>query len=376
MNESITSMTVSVSTPYPIHVGEGLLTSELLLESCKKLSERFVIISDNTVSSLYGNILKDFLEKGGLEAIVLSFPAGEKFKTRDTKQKIEDKMLSLNFGRDSGIIALGGGVVCDLAGFVGATYARGIPTLYIPTTTLSMIDASVGGKTGVNTPNGKNLIGAIYHPSAVFSDLALLESLSQHEYLDGCVEAIKHALIHGGSYYEFMRDNWENIVERETKTLRNVIIKSCEIKKDVVQQDDKEVGIRQLLNLGHTVAHAIEKTSDYKISHGCAVALGIISEAKMAEHMNILSGSALKKIEALLMPYLKVLAPKLKYMQLADLNSAMVLDKKSQENIARFVLLEDIGKPHMPTVKPAVKVPHDVQQLGLNYILKELDLTC
>ena len=376
MNDKPTTMTVSVNPPYPIHVGVGLLTSELLLESCKKLAERLVIISDNTVSSLYSDQLREALENVGIDVTVLTFPAGESFKTRETKHKIEDKMLSLNFGRDSAIIGLGGGVVCDLAGFVGATYARGVPTLYIPTTTLAMIDASVGGKTGVNTPNGKNLIGSIYHPRAVFSDLKLLASLGQHEYLDGMVEAIKHALLKGGEDYNFMRDSWDNIINRDPKTLEKVVIRSCEIKKEIVQKDDKEMGIRQLLNLGHTVAHAIEKSSDYKISHGCAVALGIISEGKMAEHMGILSTASFKKIESLLIPYLKILNPKLKYMQLNELFSAMVLDKKSQENIARFVLLEDIGKPYIPATKPAVSVPKESQHCGLNYILQELDLTC
>lgn len=376
MSNKATTMTVQVDEPYPIHVGEGLLTSELLLKTCHKISKRFVIISDANVSSIYGNELKSFLEKTGLEVTIVTFPAGEKYKSRETKQKIEDKMLSLNYGRDSAIIALGGGVVCDLAGFVGATYVRGIPTLYIPTTTLAMIDASVGGKTGVNTESGKNLIGAIYHPNAVFSDLKLLESLNQHEYLDGMVEAIKHALLKGGSYYSLMKDNWSAIMGRDAETLKKIIIGSCEIKKNIVQQDENENGTRQLLNLGHTVAHAIEKTSGYEISHGLAVALGLVSEGKMAEHMGLLPNSSSKKVEALLLPYLKSLAPKTKLINIDALCKAMVLDKKSEDKTARFVLLEDIGKPHTPSLKPAVTVPHESQIYGLNYIISELDFSC
>ena len=220
-------------------------------------------------------------------AAELVVPAGEASKNRAQWSALSDQLLDLAFGRDSAIVALGGGMIGDLAGFVAATYLRGIPCLQVPTTLLAMLDASVGGKTGVDTPHGKNLIGAFHPPAAVLADPLVLRTLPEREYRAGLAEAVKHGLIADAAYFAWLGASADAIARRDETTLATLVRRSVEIKAAVVGEDERESGRRAILNAGHTVAHAVEHASDYALAHGEAVALGLVAECELAEAMGI-----------------------------------------------------------------------------------------
>ncbi len=274
---------------------------------------RYAIITDHTVEALYGGAFKG--------ASIFSFPPGEKYKTRETKEKLEDLLLESGHTRDTTIVGLGGGVVTDIAGYVAATFCRGVPLVLIPTTLVGMVDAAIGGKNGVNTPLGKNMVGTIYHPERVIIDTRFLKTLTEKEYQNGKVEIMKMGLI-----------------ADESLLYSQDIFQAIEVKRRIVALDSRETGRRRLLNLGHTVGHALEHLSGYEISHGEAVSLGIRIECQCAYRMGLLREKDWLIIEALF--------PKqeIPYSQ-EELKSAMLLDKKSKGATFRFVLLKQIGKP-------------------------------
>jgi 3-dehydroquinate synthase len=259
----------------------------------------------------------------------VQIPAGESYKTRATKEYIEDQMLKMGAGRDSCIVALGGGVVLDIAGFVASTYARGIPLILVPTTLLAMCDASIGGKTAVNTPYGKNLIGTFYMPEEVILDFCFLETLPHEEVKNGVVEMIKHAAIFDKKYFEFL----------ETKPpLEHAIEASVAVKTKIITQDPFESGLRRILNFGHTVGHAIEALSNYTVSHGRAVAIGMLLESQMAEEMGYFTAyDRLKNIFNIYEVDLSL------DFSLEGIFEQMRIDKKSQNSIPHIVVLEEIG---------------------------------
>ncbi|MBS0635456.1 MAG: 3-dehydroquinate synthase [Verrucomicrobia bacterium] len=288
------------------------------------------IVTDSTVGPLYGEELSLFLQENGFKATLIQFPAGEVFKTRATKEYIEDEMLKAGAGRDSCIVALGGGVVLDVAGFVAATYARGIPLILIPTTLLAMCDASIGGKTAVNTPYGKNLIGSYHMPELVLRDVSFLETLSEEELKNGYVEMIKHAAILDKNYFE--------LLEKRSCSLEEAIEISVMLKSKVVALDPQESGLRRILNFGHTVGHAIESMSNYTVSHGRAVAIGMLLESQMADSLGFYS--AYDRLKTIFESYeidLSLDFP------LDTLYEHMCLDKKSDTFVPRIVILEEIG---------------------------------
>lgn len=297
-----------------------------LLNCLQKIAPTHVfIVTDSTVGPLYG---KKMLECG-FPATLVQFPAGEAYKTRATKEYIEDQMLKEGAGRDCCIVALGGGVVLDVAGFVASTFARGIPLVLVPTTLLAMCDASIGGKTAVNTPYGKNLIGTFYMPEEVILDSCFLETLPQEEIKNGVVEMIKHAAILEKNYFEFL----------ETKPpLEQAIERSVALKTKVITQDPQESGFRRILNFGHTVGHAIEALSNYTVSHGRAVAIGMLLESQIAEQMGYFS--AYDRLENIFELYEIDLSLDF---SLDGLYDQMQRDKKSQNSAPRIVILEEIG---------------------------------
>ena len=262
-------------------------------------AHRYAIITDSKVGPLYAPALRASLDES--RTLVFTIPAGEVYKTRDTWALLTDGMLEAGFGRDTTVVALGGGVVGDLAGFVAATYMRGVPYVQIPTTLLAMIDASVGGKTGVDTPAGKNLVGAFHQPAVVIADTMTLASLPIEHLRAGAAEAIKHGVIADAGYFNAVRE----IVPRLGSSsigedaMLDLVARSIEIKADVVNRDERESGVRKTLNFGHTIGHAVESASGFSLLHGEAVAIGMVYESALAERIGVAeAGTASRVLEA------------------------------------------------------------------------------
>lgn len=292
------------------------------------LKKQSVIITDDTVKQLYIDLLPSSIP-------LLSIPAGEKSKNREIKADLEDQLLERKCGRDTTIVAFGGGVVLDLAGFVAATYCRGVPWIAVPTTLLAMIDASIGGKTAVNTSHGKNLIGAIHPPQEIWVDPSFLESLPEKELRNGLAELLKYACIASMKLFEKVEQGFctEEMIET-----------CCRIKEKIVEEDLKEGGKRRLLNFGHTIGHALELLFNYELAHGEAVAFGIFIESYLSARMGLLSFTSFERIEKAI----KILGFSLELpreIPFDELYEALLLDKKSLAGLPRFVLLDEIGRP-------------------------------
>jgi 3-dehydroquinate synthase len=351
---------------YPIYIGTNILDSHFIAY-CQTSRKKWIIITDSHLVDNLAHDLQNLLESKNIPCDQLHFPAGESYKTRETKQKLEDTLLKKNYGRDVALIALGGGVVTDLVGFLAATYCRGVPVMYIPTTLLAMVDASIGGKTGVNTATGKNLIGAFYQPVAVFMDLNLLKTLPPKEWSNGIVEIVKHGLIQDKSLFQLLQNNPEKMTD--CAYLSHIIHESCKIKQQIIQQDERDLGIRQLLNFGHTIGHAIETLEDFHIGHGEAVAIGIIAEAYLSALSGFMDISIVEEITRTLRHYhlpLKTSA----FNDLDLFKKAMILDKKSVSQTPRFVLLDDIGKTHQENEQHVFSVDSSILDTMLEWSQK------
>jgi 3-dehydroquinate synthase len=303
---------------------------------------RVALIADATVHELYrGGRLGRVTWAGE----TLTIPSGEKSKSRDCWARLSDELLERRFGRDSGLIALGGGVTGDLTGFVAATYMRGVPYIQVPTTLLAMLDASVGGKTGVDTPHGKNLIGAFHPPAAVIADPQTLKTLPEREYRGGLAEAVKHGLIADRAYFEWIEAEAPALTRRDAATVSRLVRRSVEIKAEVVSGDERESGRRSILNAGHTVAHALEQVSRYQLPHGEAVGLGLIVECQLAEGLGIAPPGLSSRVASVLA---ELGLPK-RLSQPVDSNAllgTMASDKKNRGSRIRFALLSGVGHMH------------------------------
>lgn len=327
----------------PIHLTRDLLEDETFLKTLKRHKGRFVLLTDEKVGSLYSRPLLDLMNEQGLPCSLLTFPAGEKSKTRQTKERLEDQLLAKKFGRDTLLIVMGGGVVTDLGGFVAATYLRGIPYLSIPTTLLAMVDASIGGKTGVNVKEGKNVIGAFYPPKELFIDYGMLSTLSDQEILYGSAEILKKALISDHHFYGFLEEHVGQWKERDQGFFKKVITQSIKIKKKVVENDSEEGGERRILNFGHTIGHGIETLEEYQLPHGEAVALGMIVESLISQKLGHLKEKDFEAIYTLIkkMGFSLKLSGKV---TITAMKEAMTRDKKASHQKPRFVILDGIGK--------------------------------
>ena len=275
-------------TGYPVTVAPESLARVATISASATSAHRFAIITDETVRALYAMRVAETFAPS--DVAVLTVPAGETNKTRESWSRLTDELLRLGHGRDSAIIALGGGVVGDLAGFVAATYMRGIPFIQVPTTLLAMIDASIGGKTGVDTPHGKNLVGAFHRPIAVIADPTVLATLPPRELRSGLAEAIKHGVIADEQYFAHIRDSVKSLLGaggHATSGMTELIIRSIELKASVVERDEQEGGLRKVLNFGHTIGHAIEALGDYRLLHGEAISIGMALEAEVGERAGI-----------------------------------------------------------------------------------------
>jgi 3-dehydroquinate synthase len=270
---------------YRVTIARGALDRAAEIVRSVAPAHRFAIVTDDNVGPLYADRLRSALEPSRTSLHTIA--AGEAQKTRETWASLTDELLDAGLGRDSTIVALGGGVVGDLAGFVAATYMRGIPYVQIPTTLLAMIDASVGGKTGVDTPAGKNLVGAFHQPAAVIADPSVLSTLPVEHLRAGMAEALKHGVIADASYFDRVLDVASRLDAISDADMTELVARSVEIKADVVSRDEREAGVRKTLNFGHTIGHAIELASGYSLLHGEAVAIGMTYESALAERLGV-----------------------------------------------------------------------------------------
>lgn len=328
-----------VQNSYKIFIEPGI--SSKLPEQLKKLKigQKYAIITDSKVRKLYGNSLLRLIQKNGIEADIFSFPEGEKSKKIATIEGLADEMINSGFDRKDAIIALGGGVVGDIAGFLSAIYMRGIPYIQIPTTLLAMVDSSVGGKTGVDLEGGKNLIGTFTQPKAVFIDQNHLKTLALKQIKSGMAEVIKYGVIADKKLFSFIEENIEKILALDEKSINTIISNSVKIKAKVVEEDEKESGKRMILNYGHTYGHAIEKNSGYKLLHGFAISIGMVIANKIAVKKGLLKETDATRIKTLLkntgLPIVTVKQPTIQ-----DLMS----DKKRQGQFIHLILPTAIGK--------------------------------
>jgi 3-dehydroquinate synthase len=336
------NLNISEDKSYYIVIGEGIL--DRIPDELKKaeLAHRFAIITDSNVETLYGRRLLQEFRRADLNTVIITFPAGEKQKNRETKARIEDRMLGEKLGRDSAVVALGGGVVGDIAGYVAATYTRGLPYVQVPTTIVACVDSSIGGKTAVDTPHGKNLIGAFHQPWRIYIDVNTLLTLQEKEIREGLAEVIKYGVIRDDRLISYLEKNMDRIFSRDKGALAHIIKRGCEIKGEIVELDEKETNLRKILNFGHTIGHAVENLSDYKITHGEAISIGMVAEGKLALSMGLWKESELGRLTALIMKAgLPTRIPE--YMKIRDITDTMKLDKKSRGGKIEMVLPRTMG---------------------------------
>lgn len=351
MNTPTTTLTVDLADrSYPIHIGPGLLQQGELV--ARHLPQRKAVIITNTVvAPLYLDLLKAGLSKQQVAVDSIVLPDGEEQKNWQTLNQIFDALLIRRAERKTTLIALGGGVIGDLVGFAAAVYQRGAPFIQIPTTLLAQVDSSVGGKTAINHPLGKNMIGAFYQPRAVIADTDTLITLPERELAAGIAEIVKYGLIGDAAFFDWLEANMDRLVARDPAALTHAIRVSCQNKAGVVAEDEREEGVRALLNFGHTFGHAIESGLGYGTwLHGEAVAAGMVIAARVSRRMGLIDGACVERIVKLLQrANLPVLGPRLgveRYLQL------MGHDKKVEGGKIRFILLRKIGVAFVSSAVP------------------------
>ncbi len=333
----------SLTGDYPVRVGGGVRA--LLPETVSGAASagRCALISDENVDRLWGREVARSLAAREIDVVAATFPAGEAHKTRATWAALTDVLMKAGLGRDSCVVSLGGGVVGDVAGFVAATFLRGVPFIQLPTTTLAMIDASVGGKTGVDHPAGKNLVGAFHAPVSVLADPAFLGTLDVGVRAEGYAEAVKHGVIRDAGYADWLAAHAEALLAGEPDLVERAVRRSVEIKSSVVSADEFEAGRRQILNLGHTVAHALELHSQYTLPHGHAVAVGLVAEARIGEALGVTAPGTADEVRRLVRAFglpdfdAGLLRP-------GYLAGLMARDKKTRSGVVHIVRLHEVGR--------------------------------
>lgn len=333
-----------VDDSYDIEIGYDLknkLVSDIEKGLVGKI-RKFAVITDSNVADLYAKPISEKLIRAGFDVDIFVFQAGEKSKTRETKAKIEDAMLEKGYRRDCCIIAVGGGVVTDISGFIAGTYGRGIPFINYATTLLAAADASVGGKTAVDTPLATNLIGLFNQPEKVYIDIASWSSLPEREVRSGMAETIKHACLASEDMFEFLEENMDDLMSFGRFSCEYIAENNCQIKYKVVMQDEREAGLREVLNLGHTVGRAIETVSNYRLLHGEAVAIGLVAQAMLSESFGYMETEQVERVVALLKKAgLPTSIPE--YINREELVRKLYTDKKVRNGKLRFVLQKGIG---------------------------------
>jgi 3-dehydroquinate synthase len=328
---------------YPIFIQPGCLHAIGLDLHKKNIGKRFGVISDDHVADLYGDVLLKSLTDAGIESELLIFPHGESSKNLQTIATLASELSQRGFDRGDALLALGGGVTGDMTGFLAAIYMRGIPFVQVPTTLLAQVDSSVGGKTGVDIPEGKNLVGCFYQPKAVYIDPAVLNTLPKQELLGGLAEVIKYGVIQDHEFFDYLDNRREDILALKEDAVIPLIARCCEIKAQVVEQDEREGGLRRILNFGHTIGHAVEAASEFTLIHGLAVSIGMKTVADLAVLGGHLSQKDADRLCQLLEDYeMPVSIP-------SDLDRNAIkqylqTDKKTVGGRVFFVLPEAIGQ--------------------------------
>jgi 3-dehydroquinate synthase len=354
---------ITVALPdrgYPILIGPGLLDSLGARVGEAGIRDTIALVRDSGLPAAYGERARASLEGAGFKVAPVTVPEGERSKSLAALQELYGAFAAAALDRGSAVVALGGGVVGDLAGFAAATYLRGIAFVQVPTTLLAQVDASVGGKTGIDLPAGKNLVGAFHQPRLVLADLGTLATLPETEFRSGLAEVVKYGVIADPELFAFLEGKREAVLGRRPEALERIVARSCEIKADIVTQDERESGLRAVLNYGHTVGHAVEAVAGYgRYLHGEAVAIGMAAAGALARAQGRLSAPDAERIEALLQALglpVRLRAP----LAAEALLAAMRLDKKARGGELRFVLARSIGEVELAAV-PAEEVARALQ---------------
>ena len=331
------------SMSYFIKIGSNLLNEETLRDIIRG-RETMLILDKNIDNSTIEKLISLLKDISGFPLLIEEINAIEENKTQTTLTRIHSSLIEAKFSRESILIGMGGGIICDLTGFAAATYQRGVDFCLIPTSLLAQVDASVGGKTAINHPLGKNMIGAFHQPTGVITDISFLQTLPSREICCGLVEMVKHGLIGSKDYFNWLEKNIQSIVDLEPKIIEESIAKSIQIKADIVSQDERELNQRALLNFGHTFGHAIELINDFKkYKHGEAVALGMLPALELSKLLGKISQKDIERIRQFLERINICLQPQ-DSIDKEELYEAMLIDKKKRGNSLNFIVLEEIGK--------------------------------
>ncbi len=346
---------------YPIHIGSDLIDQSELFSACKKATSVY-IVTNTTVAPLYAERLTKTLEKFDKPVRTIVLPDGESYKDWKNLQLIFDDLLKFGADRQALLVALGGGVIGDMTGFAAASFMRGIRFIQVPTTLLAQVDSSVGGKTGINHPLGKNMIGAFHQPAAVIADLNTLKTLPARELSAGLAEVVKHGAIADAEFLSWIEENSQALLSCDTTAMAHAVLRSCEIKSAVVSADERESGIRATLNFGHTFGHAIEAGMGYGVwLHGEAVGCGMVMGADLSRRLNFITQDEVNRLTQIIQSInLPITPPKFgaqRYMEL------MQVDKKTEGGQIRYVVLEKIGKAQIKSV-PDAKVIETLTATG------------
>lgn len=333
-----------VDDSYDVQIGSELMDD--LVRDIKNglvgAKKKFAVITDSNVDTLYGKPILDKLLEAGYQGDLFVFAAGEKSKVRKTKEEIEDAMLAKGYRRDCCVIAVGGGVVTDLAGFLAGTFGRGVPVIHYATTLLAAADASIGGKTAVDTDLATNLIGLIYQPKKVYVDITAWKTLPKRHLINGLAETIKHACLADYELFIYLEKHWQDVLSCETKACTYISEHNCKVKYEVVMKDEKENNLREILNLGHTVGRAIETVSDYRLLHGEALSIGMTAQVLLGYRCGYLTKEECDRVIALQQAVgLPVRIPE--YIDREELVKKLYTDKKVRDGKLRFVFQKGIG---------------------------------
>lgn len=365
MKEIIVQLKPQKAIDYPIRIAPGLLTTLHEWLGTDWHQRKIVIITDDHVKKLYGEKLAITLQKA--KPLLLSFFPGEKSKNYQIKNDLDEQLIAHQCDRETIILALGGGVVGDMAGFIAATYMRGVHYIQIPTTLLAMVDSSIGGKTSINADHAKNLIGSFWQPMGVFTDIHCLSTLTQAHYFNGLFEAIKMFLTSDHDHFEEVVAKLALILQKDPSMLTKIIEAAIKIKVNIVSNDEKENNLRMVLNFGHTIGHALEAVTQYSILHGYAIAYGMLVEAKISQLMGILPHDQYDIIQTLL-NQLKISGNELQKLNSDEIINATKIDKKIYNNQVRYVLLKNIGQVYQQENRFAHPVPDELVKKAIKLV--------
>jgi len=329
------------SYSYDIRIGSGLLSRIGLWLKERDLSDKAVIITDTIVEGLYAEALERSLANAGFDVTILEVPSGEEQKSLETAGRLYDDLTEAYTERTNPVLALGGGVIGDLAGFVAATYMRGVPLVQVPTTLLAQVDSSIGGKTALDHGQLKNMIGLFYQPIMVVADIDTLRTLPEIELTNGLAEVIKSAVIRNRNLFNFLDINMNKARELHPSVMETIVLETARIKAEIVEKDEKETDLRRILNYGHTIGHAIETVSNFELKHGQAVAIGMVAAAKISSRVGVLDEGEVVKLENIIEK--AGLPTEMPDLDKEAVMEAMQHDKKVLQDRIRFVLLRSIG---------------------------------